>query len=499
MNRWDYQCNLEKYRNTCRDGILVHTSDKDREWEDHKYIRKEHNAKTGKDIYIYDNGGASAQSAREAEQRKQYELQKAKQNEQKVKPAPVSSIFKSVSQPKTDETNAQEINNKIQDIINNNDIATAINESVNILKETPEVKTIIKNLENEYKAKLDPDDYSGRIVNDIVLNNLEEINSWKNTYSVPAYIANEITDVIFQSLWDKEIERQTRHRNALEQEKAKNAAIRSSVEIALKETNPEAYTEMKMKDYDSDLNKYIYYSEDQKIDLYDDMKNTVSELRAQEQRNEYGIPLKDSESSTEEDMLFVNYGRRTQVEELSGGGNCAVCTLAMDLRSKGYDVSASFHDDILDSDFNVSTFSTITYRDGTKEYKLHDSGEHGFNAMYTNSDEASVMVFDVSANDKNDIMKSKNKEKEVLEWAKQSENLNTSGALGVQWDNADYGHGMYYKINDKGIITIYDGQIAKTYTIQDIMLISHDWKFIRTDNLEPNWDYLLNNNIIDIN
>lgn len=197
-----------------------------------------------------------------------------------------------------------------------------------------------------------------------------------------------------------------------------------------------------------------------------DIKKWEAHRATEKTDPETGLKLKDNPNATiKEDMKMVNreygygiFARETwdyTVKKAKGHTeNCMLCTTALDLKRRGYDVKAGTSDDgYYASDLKKwykeeKDATTGKFKDIVNQLKSEPEGSHG-----------NIMVF----------------------WA-----------MGG-------GHSMFYQIED-GEPIIYDAQSNKTYDINHIA--SHvntsmsGHCFLRTDDLTPNYEYLKENKII---
>lgn len=197
-----------------------------------------------------------------------------------------------------------------------------------------------------------------------------------------------------------------------------------------------------------------------------DIKNWEAHRKTEKTDPETGLKLKDNPNATiKEDMKMVNreygYGlfmRRwigAESEKSMGHTeNCMLCTTALDLKRRGYDVKAGTSaDGYYASDLKKwykeeKDATTGKFKDIVNQLKSEPEGSHG-----------NIMVF----------------------WA-----------MGG-------GHSMFYQI-ENGKPVIYDAQSNKKYNVNTIArhvntnISGHC--YLRTDNLTPNYEYLKENKII---
>ena len=152
--------------------------------------------------------------------------------------------------------------------------------------------------------------------------------------------------------------------------------------------------------------------------------------------------------SPEADQEAVNPGFEKNVP--GSRNNCTMCTAAYDLRRRGYDVEA----------------------------RLTPKGRQ----------DADVISW-YKANPKKDLIRCKNFKDFKNKLSEQPEGARGNVLVGV--GDFDSGHSMCWeKVGGK--VLIRDAQEHKTYNSIDESIIrkrsSHPYRFIRTDNLEINWD-----------
>ena len=197
-----------------------------------------------------------------------------------------------------------------------------------------------------------------------------------------------------------------------------------------------------------------------------DIKNWEANRKLEKTDPETGLKLKSNPNATiKEDMKMINreysYGMFMNatwgVESSKRMGrteNCMLCTTALDLKRRGYDVKAGISPD------------GYYARDLKKWYK---EGK------------------DVTMGRFNSIVEQMNKQPE-----------GSYGNFMVYWKEGG-GHSMFYRIED-GKAVIYDAQSNKKYNMNTIAkhanmaLPGHC--FLRTDNLTPDYEYLKSQGII---
>ena len=193
-----------------------------------------------------------------------------------------------------------------------------------------------------------------------------------------------------------------------------------------------------------------------------------NERETEELDPETGLYLKNREMSIDEDIDRVNpgYGKDDYFST-----NCAMCTVAMDMRRRGYDVHAST---MFDKPGNTDMYPIMDswYEGGSRKHIKHDT-------PYAFDDED----FDPHT------PKLKEYASAVMKEMKSYGN-GARGELIVCW-NTDFGssHSVFFTV-EKNRPIIYDTQTHEKYaTSHDIeeFLAMTNWSDIkRLDNLKPN-------------
>jgi len=191
-----------------------------------------------------------------------------------------------------------------------------------------------------------------------------------------------------------------------------------------------------------------FASPQQKKELSKDLDETLNEIKSKELKDEKtGLPIKAYDCTIEEDMGLVNYHRQLDQDDKDHWSkNCMMCTVAMVLRQRGYDVTAA-------NRYDDGIYSTSLRNDCFIDLETSE----GFET-------------------KNDLY---NKIKEEPE--------GSYGDFSCDWNNCNWGHSMFYKI-ENGEMVIYDTQTNKKHTIEEIVDESHNWRITRMDDKEIN-DY----------
>lgn len=201
-----------------------------------------------------------------------------------------------------------------------------------------------------------------------------------------------------------------------------------------------------------------------------DIKNWEANRKLEKTDPETGLKIKSNpDASIKDDMKMVNreygYGLFKKATMLGTFGyeskkamgsteNCMLCTTALDLKRRGYDVKAGKSPD---------GYYAKDLKNWYKEKKDPTMGRF------------------------NSIVEQLNKQPE-----------GSYGNFMVYWKEGG-GHSMFYRIED-GKAVIYDAQSNKKYNMntiaQHVNMAIPGHCFLRTDNLTPDYDYLKKNEII---
>lgn len=236
-----------------------------------------------------------------------------------------------------------------------------------------------------------------------------------------------------------------------------------------------------------------------------------------------GLNIQHSDESSADSASNTNPNYTTSGENYQEyATNCSNCSVAYDMRQRGYDVEAKGHDEteiyaaydeiteianLYDGDNKqMAGGKNIRYDDNTKYSSFSGKRTSGQGLYYedelSNSilqsakEESSVdqkyqtwTPYGTTTSKKRDASRINNKtyldnlEKEMVKGG--------NGARGVfelSWCRDGYyvgGHSMAYEVRNNKVVII-DAQTNKTYEISDFYENSFDAGFLRTDNLEPN-------------
>lgn len=162
-----------------------------------------------------------------------------------------------------------------------------------------------------------------------------------------------------------------------------------------------------------------------------------------------GLPKIRKEESKEDTLQKVNPSKGSHLA--SSGNNCCLCTIAYDMRRRGYDVIANQHAPI-----NL----------------LYDISAEDVSWMYGFPKET------------------KTGSASGLEKALSKQPDGSRGAAFCTWGNGTGGHVVAYEI-EKGKPVLYDGQSGTRYSkVSKLFNDVKDTSFIRLDDKEPNYNFV---------
>lgn len=173
----------------------------------------------------------------------------------------------------------------------------------------------------------------------------------------------------------------------------------------------------------------------------------------------------DFESTINTDATVINHGGTLGHLLLNRDNNCAYCSLAYDLRRRGYDVVANETIDVRNSFGMVTRHGGLTKTDISEIYE----GLRGDNFKSLDGD---------------DLLISKKTVKNALDTLS-AEGEGARGIIAVGWSDFS-GHALNYEVHD-GKTYIIDSQIGKVYSsledIQKYFSNCVEISSLRTDNL----------------
>lgn len=177
-----------------------------------------------------------------------------------------------------------------------------------------------------------------------------------------------------------------------------------------------------------------------------------------------GYKLKrNNNTSYAQDMKAVNPRRRGDKYR---DRNCPYCTLAYDLRRRGYDVHAPDKPEVRESSLK-------------KFYK-------GFGHSWFLTDEQALAEFSGKS-----AYPTPQRSKDIVKWADKelkSQGVGARGYFDVMFGD-NYGHSMAYEVTKSGV-KILDTQNNEEYTLKEVSKVITDVGYCRVDDKEPNWSYL---------
>lgn len=161
------------------------------------------------------------------------------------------------------------------------------------------------------------------------------------------------------------------------------------------------------------------------------------------------LPIKRRETSREEDLAVINpSGKGTTV---SGSNNCLLCSVAYDMRRRGYNVIANQR-------------APIDY--------LYDIGSDDLGYMYPKAKQ----------------YKSNNLNSLTSKLERQGSG--SRGILSCTWKGSKSGHVVAYEI-ENGKTVLYDAQDGTKYTRPaDLLKDAHNFRAIQTNLSEPDYKYV---------
>lgn len=162
-----------------------------------------------------------------------------------------------------------------------------------------------------------------------------------------------------------------------------------------------------------------------------------------------GLPLIKKDETKEQTLQKVNPSKGSHLA--SSGNNCCLCTIAYDMRRRGYDVIAKQHAPI-NLLYDISAEDVSWMYGFPKETKTHSA--------------------------------------KGLERALSKEPEGSRGAAFCSWGKGSGGHVVAYEI-EKWKPVLYDCQSGDRYSkITDLFDNVRDTSFIRLDDKEPNYNYV---------
>ena len=177
----------------------------------------------------------------------------------------------------------------------------------------------------------------------------------------------------------------------------------------------------------------------------------------------------DDDYTEAEDMAEINEAYSPYEKERSH--NCVYCSIAYELRCRGYDVQAAENKGWLS--YKGSNFAMSDFYENPKMITLDETGkEHKsiLNATKLHKD------FNYDARTVNSA---------ILEHS----GKNTRGEIRVSWKSGS-AHSMVYEVLDNGGVIIRDSQVNQVYNMSDLVGLVNQITITRTDNLKLKKDIL---------
>lgn len=160
------------------------------------------------------------------------------------------------------------------------------------------------------------------------------------------------------------------------------------------------------------------------------------------------LPLLDKPDTPDQALVRTNISKGTH---LASGNNCCLCTIAYDLRRRGYDVISKQHAPI-----NL----------------LYDVSEEDVQWLYNYPKET------------------RTKTAEGLQKALEKQPSGSRGAAFCSWGEGTGGHVVAYEIIN-GKPYLFDSQTGKKYSkVKDLFDDVTETSFIRLDDKEPNYNFV---------
>ncbi len=175
-----------------------------------------------------------------------------------------------------------------------------------------------------------------------------------------------------------------------------------------------------------------------------------------------GLKLKRKQTSAEDDLQKTNPNYNTSGG--AGNNNCYACSLAYDLRRRGYEVTAP-----LDADGGLAGNVVNCYKNGKPIYVTSDDPVGSTHTVGQNKGLSKAVQKQLS-----------------------TEPDNTRGIAWMKWDNGTGvngggGHVVAYEKHN-GKTTFYDAQTREKVEIPEYIDEASAFMYMRTDNLEVNYD-----------
>lgn len=182
-----------------------------------------------------------------------------------------------------------------------------------------------------------------------------------------------------------------------------------------------------------------------------------------------GLYKIEKDHTQDEDMQAVNPSYSPDNPKTSE--NCGLCSIAYEMRRRGYDVTAGF------SDSGTLPQDLRKCFPGVKERT-----RYGNRVVSALSQEPPMTVKDATK-----VANSFKRER------------NTRGIMFVGWGYGRGGHAIAYEVDSNGNLVIYDSQVRKVYKGQsavNFLSYTSSCETFRLDNRKPNIDYMIKKKLI---
>ena len=214
--------------------------------------------------------------------------------------------------------------------------------------------------------------------------------------------------------------------------------------------------------------KFLYFYDQAAYDRY------LTKQKYQKNEPKFMKKVPDSTDrslSKDDDMSEVNEKYSPYSQERSQ--NCAYCTAAYELRSRGYDVQAATNIDMDSYEAKGADYLSKWYEDPDTIY-LNEKGKKDRSIK--------AWLHDGTTKQKKIDYDMNTVQKGILEYS----GKNTRGEIRVTWKQGG-AHSMIYEVDGKGKVTVRDAQTNRVYDLSEFESGSHAVNRIaitRTDNLK---------------
>lgn len=187
-----------------------------------------------------------------------------------------------------------------------------------------------------------------------------------------------------------------------------------------------------------------------------------------------GLPKSPKQYTAEEDMKLVNPSRGSGEADIQN--NCGYCTLAYDMRRRGYDVTAKKDANGTDPFKLYKNF----YKDAKPPKRVIPKEYEGMLKKYENA--PSYMITTDRDYSKYQKALINNLQSELL---KQGDGAR--GYLGVRWSGTNSSHSIAYEVRN-GKVDVMDTQSGKKKPLKSYQNIIMSAMYTRLDNAAPNYE-----------